>query len=192
MTACASTKIAAPSTNVKRTSPEWQTPRDEQELIRWAATLDQLHVPLIPQPGKPEWTYLLHLTFRFQIPRHHAMTAGQRLVRWTSAWRTQADTQGARLFRLLLWSVEEHKSGTVHAHALSVTTPAVSAKHCARCSERVSSLRPLWRQLKESWFIHNGIARVEPYKPYLKFGAERYVLKYVLKPTCLDWGIELQ
>jgi hypothetical protein len=121
------------------------------------------------------------------IPSRHAMTAGQRLMRWAAAW--SAGPRG-KWFRSMLWSAEEHKSGAVHCHALLVTTRAVSPTHCDRCRARVSGLHADWRKLKESWFIHNGLARVYPYNPAFAFGAERYVLKYVLKPTCLDWGFE--
>jgi len=32
--------------------------------------------------------------------------------------------------------------------------------------------------------------RAYPYDPKLTYGAEAYVTKYILKETCLDWGIE--
>ena len=48
----------------------------------------------------------------------------------------------------------------------------------------------MWRRLKESWFLHHGIARIHPYDPEYKFGAERYVMKYILDDKCLDWGLE--
>lgn len=62
-------------------------------------------------------------------------------------------------------------------------------RHCKRCQRRVSSLRTDWRKLKESWFIHNGLGRFYPYDPKLTCGAVGYVLKYILKETCLDWGV---
>lgn len=166
-----------------------QKQTDRQELIAWAGQLDKQRNPLLPRQG--EWTFFLTMTFRNSIPRHHAMSAGRNLLRWCSAWRTECPGgKGSKLFRLLLWSAEEHQTGAVHLHALSVTTPAVSPTHCRRCHEKVSSLSNVWRKLKESWFHHYGISRVYPYNPALRFGAERYVVKYVLAETCLDWGVQ--
>jgi len=89
----------------------------------------------------------------------------------------------------LLWSAEEHATGNVHLHALSVTTPAVWLLHAKKSPGIESSSRD-WSVLKENWYAKWGIARIFPYDPRLKFGAERYVTKYVLAETCLDWGIE--
>ena len=187
-------------------SPDWKIPRERQELLAWAENLDR-SVSTIRTDGVSKqtllpigamdstlvapdvWTFFLSLTFRHSIPGHLAMNAGQRLVRWCSAWRPAS---GARtpLFRLLLWSAEGHVTGNVHLHALSVTTPAVSPTHCRRCRDKVSSLFASWQKLKESWFLHHGIARIRPYNPSLNFGAARYVTKYVLDESCLDWGVE--
>jgi len=137
----------------------------------------------------PPWTWFMTMTFRPPgLPPHLAMSAGQRLTRWCSAWRTFRGGREETLFRCLLWSAEEHKTGLVHLHALSVTTPGALPTHCPRCHE--SSANPLWKTLKESWWQHWGISRVFPYNPKLAFGAEAYVTKYILKPTCLDWGLE--
>lgn len=166
-----------------------QKQTDRQTVIAWASQLDKKRTPLLTDQG--EWTFFLTMTFRKPIPRHHALTAGRHFVRWCSAWRTGSPgAKRTKVFRLLLWSVEEHQTGNVHLHALSVTTLAVSPTHCRRCQDRVSSHPDLWRQLKESWFLHYGISRVYPYDRNLRFGAERYVTKYVLAETCLDWGIE--
>lgn len=122
------------------------------------------------------------------IPTHHAMSAGPILLRWCSRWQSVAFSP---TFRLLLWSAEAHSMGNVHLHALSVCTPGALQRHCPRCQD-VSSRRdkPDWWHLKESWWMHYGKAVVRPYDPSLKFGAERYVTKYVLDENCLDWGLE--
>ena len=148
------------------------------------------------------WSFLMHLTFRNPIPNHHAMTAGAHLNFWCSGWRT---LQKDCMFRLLLWSAESHILGNVHLHALSVCTPLDFAEHmrlrrsrgreswsreCGPCSQRAVAEGPDWRRLKESWYVHHGIARVYPFDPRFRFGAERYVVKYILDEKCLDWGVE--
>ena len=160
---------------------------DLDALRVWAGSLDQGLTPLMPE--NLPWTFFLTLTFRHSIPAHHAITAGQRLTSWCSRW-VGRERGRSGLFKLLLWSAESHSTGAVHLHALSVTTPAASLKHCSRCQPRISSLREPWRKLKESWFQHHGIARVRPYDARLRFGAERYVIKYILHEACLDWGVE--
>ena len=184
-TAGLSPALPVPVTTTKA-GPDWKSTRERQQLLTWASELDRSLTPLTP--GNLQWTFFLTLTFRYPIPTHLAMNAGQKLHRWSSAWRVAL---GARtpFFRLLLWSAEGHATGNVHLHALSVTTPAVSPRHCRRCRGIVSSHRELWRKLKESWFLHYGIARIRPYDPSLNFGAARYITKYVLDESCLDWGI---
>jgi hypothetical protein len=39
----------------------------------------------------------------------------------------------------------------------------------------------MWRILKESWYAHNGIARVFPYDPTRGGGVAAYVAKYMYK-----------
>lgn len=153
--------------------------RTKSRGIEWFAKLDrQLQM---------EWTYFHTHTFRPQrsIPRHKYLTAGPRLIRWCSGWSTLT---GAHKFRLLLWSAEEHKSGLVHLHALSACSPDPLQRHCDECLTTLR-LSPEWRTLKESWWLHWGKAKIEPYNPALRFGAERYVTKYVLDEQCLDWGV---
>lgn len=158
-------------------------------LTEWAASLDR------------EWSLFMTMTFRRDVPRHHAMTAGSRFVRWCSAWRDPV--LGTPLFRCLLWSAEEHLTGSVHLHAISACTPLTSVEHMRRSSRPDASFPrprpcrtcagvtdgPLWRRLKESWFAHWGIARIYPYDPQYRLGAERYVIKYILDEKCLDWGV---
>ena len=129
------------------------------------------------------------------------MNAGANFVRWSSGWLDPVLGRG--LFRLSLWSAESHLTGDVHLHAISACTPLTSVEHttpwtrrgsssrrrsCATCGE-VATDGPLWRRLKESWYAHHGIARIYPYDPAYRLGAEGYVLKYILKETCLDWGV---
>lgn len=155
-------------------------------MLLWAQGLDQTATPLLPtQQG---WTWFLTSTFRHPIPPHHALTASRRLTTWSKAWHGTSSARGST-FRLLLWSAESHKSGNVHLHALSVCTPGAFLKHCPRCQDRVSSLRTDWRKLKESLYIHHGLARVYRYDPTLTCGAVGYVLKYILSRNCLDWGV---
>lgn len=164
------------------TSPHWKVPRERQEMIAWASNLDRNLTPLIPD--NQGWTFFETLTFRNAIPPHHAMSAARLMWRWKSAWRQS----GVGLFRLLLWSAEGHVTGNVHLHALSVCTPGASPRHCRRCrSSEVYA--ETWRRLKESWYIHYGIARIYPYDPTLRTGAAGYVAKYVLDENCLDWGV---
>lgn len=175
-----------PDTGVSLWTPEAKRNLyDRQEMISWACQLDSQVVK-----GR-SWTFLMHMTFRNPIPRHHALTAGQHFRRWCSGWRWgSVGGKPIKAFHLLLWSAEEHQTGAVHLHALSVTTLGVSPKHCPRCQGRVSSQSTNWRKLKEAWFKHFGIARIFPYDPKYQFGAERYVTKYVLDESCLDWGVE--
>lgn len=142
-----------------------------------------------------QWTHFHTHTFRSAIPRHHAMTAGRKFTRWCSEWQSTAP--GRRpwpLFRLLLWSAEEHKSGFVHIHALSALSPGQYLRRSNRPNRNHDwsdlGISPLWRILKEDWYGKFGIARIFPYDPQFKFGAERYVTKYVLDENCLDWGLE--
>lgn len=206
---------SARSMDSKQGSPEWRIPRAQQELVTWASSLDRIAdageclpgargdtktVP--PAYARTGWSFLMHLTFRNPIPNHHAMTAGAHLNSWCSGWRTPAKDCA---FRLLLWSAESHILGNVHLHALSVCTPLDFAEHmrlrrsrgreswsreCGPCSQRAVAEGPDWRRLKESWYVHHGIARVFPFDPRYRFGAERYVTKYILDEKCLDWGIE--
>lgn len=164
--------------------------------------------PLLPVDPSWQWTHLMHLTFRYPIPRHHPLTGGASFVRWLSGWRESgASGPGAPLCRISLWCAEEHASGNAHIHALSAFTLGALSKHCVPRAQAASSNRwrvcpgcdaqvstsegPLWRRLKEAWFYHNGIARVYDYDPSYAFGAERYVLKYILDDTrrVLDWGV---
>lgn len=167
---------------------QWVGQRDA--LVEWASALDR------------EWSLFLTLTFRpdRKVPPHHALTAGQRFVRWCSAWRDPI--LGRPLFRCSLWSAESHLTGDVHLHAISACTPLTSVEHmrepptrgvssprpCRVCSHLTSDA-PLWRRLKESWFAHYGIARIYPYDARYRLGAEGYVVKYVLDEKCLDWGV---
>lgn len=182
----------APTPKGKARGPEWRGPRQRQALVEWAKTLT------------PEWTFLHHHTFRTPIPPYHAMSAGAALNRWCSGLLPTA-TAGRSIFRLLLWSAEGHLTGNVHLHALSVCTPVTSFVHmqprprpsndaarrrCCGCDQRAISEGPMWRRLKESWYHHHGIARIHPYDPKYAFGAERYVIKYILDERCLDWGVE--
>lgn len=150
--------------------------------------------------GRP-WTHLVHWTFRRDMPVRHALSASQRFRRWCWAW---CATDGVRTIRLLLWSVERTSRDAVHGHALWVHTGRVCVGHSRATSRRellgpcsnrrcrrAMRLEPAWRRFKESWYAHAGIMRCEPYKPALKFGAERYVLKYVMDEKCLDWGLEV-
>lgn len=168
---------------------QWVGQRDA--LVGWAASLDR------------EWSLFLTLTFRPEkrVPQHHAITAGQRFVRWCSAWRDPI--LGVPLFRCSLWSAESHLTGDVHIHAISACTPLTSVAHMRTSRETVASSGPrscrvcdrgalddpLWLRLKESWFAHYGIARIYPYDAKYRFGAEGYVVKYVLDEKCLDWGV---
>lgn len=170
-------------------------------MIEWASQLDA-------KTGD-QWTYFMTMTFgpsRKQmhptmrgsdgwkaarlwpgtLPRHHAMSAGARFLGWLSRWRRCVPTESP--WQLVLWSAEEHLSGNVHIHALSVCTPEVLWWHCREC-RRALSRSPNWRVLKESWWTHYGKAQVRPYDPAYRFGAERYVTKYVLGDKNLDWGI---
>lgn len=168
-------------------------------LLSWAAKLD------------PTWSFVVTLTFRHAIPSRNALTAGLKFARWASGWRNPVLQRG--LFRCSLWSAEGHLTGNVHIHALSACTPLASVEHmrstrpqasrpwrsCLTCesSRALGGVnpddspgeQPLWRRLKESWFVHHGIARVYPYNPTLRFGAERYITKYILDEKCLDWGV---
>lgn len=188
----AGSRVAPPTPEEKQRAPDYRVPRDRQEVIRWASTLDSQSTPLVP--GNLRWTHFLTLTFARSIPTHHAHHAGRLLNRWLTGWRG-CECQGARgfrLFRFTLWSAEGHLTGNVHLHALSVISPAPSVTHCRRChivASSVSRSWPLWKLLKESWFIHHGIARVFPYDERLTCGAEGYVTKYVLDEKCLDWGV---
>lgn len=170
--------------------------RSRHELIQWAAQLDRT--------CQGNWSYFLTMTFgrreipkgsgKFRgssIPKHHALSAGPKLVRWCSRWTTVGllDSPSARSFRLLLWSAESHASGDVHLHALSVNTQKVLQRHCDSCASALR-LSPDWKIMKESWWLHHGRCTVFPYDPALNMGAERYVTKYVLDESCLDWGIE--
>lgn len=172
---------------------------DRQALVTWAAALDT------------EWSLFQTHTFRHPIPARNAMNAGASYVRWCIRWCDPV--LHTPLFRLSLWSAESHATGNVHVHAISVCTPLTCIEHysrrpsdvekssgrvrpCRVCSgdtssdaEAASRNRPLWWQLKESWYAHHGIARVYPYDRNYKLGAEGYVMKYILDDRCLDWGI---
>lgn len=155
-----------------------QAVRNRTESVDWFAKLDR--------QMKGQWSYFLTMTFREAIPRHLSHIASSKLISFCSAWATLS---GGKHFKFLLWSAEEHMTGSVHLHALSVNSREPIQRHCEKCL-RALSCGPEWKILKESWFMHHGIARVFPYKPELRFGAERYVTKYVLDEKCLDWGIE--
>lgn len=159
-------------------------------LVGWATRLDTA------------WTHFLTLTFRKPIPSHLAMNAGASYVRWVSGWRDSV--LRTLLCRCSLWSVEGHSTGNAHVHALLACTQLTSFEHmtersprdgfsrhraCRTCGGPGKSEEPLWHRLKESWFKHYGIARVYPYDPTLRMGAEGYVVKYVLDEKCLDWGV---
>lgn len=164
------------------------TPEAKEQLARhhtgieWFAQLDRAH--------QRPWTMFATMTFRPEasLPRHRALEAGRRFTLWLSAWRG-ALARGGRVIRLALWSAEEHKSGNVHLHALWAHFPGQSVKHCNRCLSLLTPTEPDWRVFKDSWFIHWGIGRFYPYNEKLRFGAERYVTKYVLAENCLDWGV---
>lgn len=148
--------------------------------IAWFATLDK----------QSPWTMFTTMTFRpeSRVPRHHAATAGLRFQSWLSRWRSGWHLKPS-VHQLVLWSAEEHKSGDVHLHALWAHTRGRSQLHCARCKSQLSDEEPDWRVFKDSWFIHWGIGRFYPYDEKMRFGAERYVVKYILDERCLDWGI---
>lgn len=156
-------------------------------ILRWAQGLEKDLTPLLPRSNG--WSYFGTMTFRRGIPSYHALSASARLLTWCSRWRVAAPRTAKPLFRLLLWSAEGHASGNVHLHALSACIHSMSPAHCGRCTGSSSPHDPPWRILKESWYTHHGIARVRPYDAQLGGGAEGYVLKYVLKETCLDWGV---
>jgi len=138
----------------------------------------------------PSWTWFLTATYRKAIKPHLAHIAGKRFVTWCSAWRAFLGGRETGVFRLLLWSAESHMTGDVHVHALSVCTPLDYATHCPNCQGRIESSRKEYQKLKESHWLDHGKMVARRYDPALKFGAEQYVTKYILKPTCLDWGIE--
>jgi len=158
-------------------------------LVEWAEKLSS------------QWDLFLTLTFRDPLPKHHALSAGRRFVRWCSGWRDPV--LGTALFRCSLWSAEEHATGNVHLHAISACTPLTSVDHTTPSPKRgessarrtcrtcryVATDGPLWRRLKESWFKHYGIARIYPYDPTYRLGAQGYVVKYILDEKCLDWGV---
>jgi len=164
-------------------------------LTTWATDPRRL---TILQKTEPEWTWFLTATFGKHpdgtgspaIPPHRAMDAGAKFVRWCSEWSTFQGGRTIRAFRLLLWAAESHLTGDVHIHALSVCTPLVYATHCKRCNPRVAYCTHEYQQLKESHWIHHGKMVARRYNPALKFGAEQYVTKYILKESCLDWGLE--
>lgn len=152
------------------------TDSEHRTILAWAAKLK----------GK-EWTIFGTFTFRRPIPARHAVSA----VRlWTSWLRRMSGTGGEASCRCALWSAEAHVNGNVHIHALLEFTPSAYWTHCEECAASFHPKGPFWRVMKESWYFHRGIARCTPYNPALCFGAERYVVKYVLKENCLDWGVE--
>lgn len=159
--------------------------RARDKMVEWASRLDRMI-----SRGSSSWTYFHTHTFRpdKSLQRHQALSAGPRLVSWCAKWASTL--VGSVPFRLLLWSAEEHQTGLVHLHALSVVMVKALQRHCDSCSKTLA-LSPEWRMLKESWWVHWGKAMIRPYDPSLKFGAERYVTKYVLDEKCLDWGIEI-
>lgn len=181
----ASTGRSVATTRGRIASLEWGDIRTE--VCRWAHEL-----ATDPLTSEERWTYFLTLTWRKPLPLHHATSAGRLLTRWLQGWRESRSARkpasSQKTTRCLLWSAEGASTTHVHAHALLVSTPGVFNWHCKRC-ERASKLSPEWRRLKESWYCHYGIARIEPYKPALRFGAERYVLKYILSESVLDWGV---
>lgn len=170
-------------------------------LLTWASSL-----PVT-------WTYYVTLTFRRATT---SMNAVMKLRSWLSSFMTPTPVGPRRWsVKRILYSVEPHKTGNAHIHALLVTSRSPYAGHCKRCShspgscDRVSIrvvnpktgvlekktlyhgskvTDPEWKQLNESWACHFGWARFEPYNPELRFGALQYVLKYVLSENMLDWG----
>lgn len=160
--------------------------------MTWAAGLDgKMMMPpqgsLLNEPMPRRWTWFATLTFRKPTPMHRAHCAWDRLRRWLSslAWFPLEDSPCS----LLLWSVEPHETGNAHIHALLAHTHETSVAHCARCR---NADRRLWKRLNESWYKHHGIARFRPYDSGLAFGAERYVVKYVLDNRWgdqVDWGV---
>lgn len=134
------------------------------------------------------WKWFATMTFRANLPMHRAHIAWERLRVWlsTPAWRNQG---GRAPFTRLLWCVEPHETGYAHIHALLASTQTVYSRHCRRCG--IKDQRS-FKQFNESWFYHHGIARFRPYDPSLRFGALRYIVKYVLDERRGDdvvWGI---
>jgi hypothetical protein len=167
----------------------------QRQTVEWAATL------------QVRWTYYATMTFRRpQTPEDAVM----KLRSWIACFQT------ARPFvREILYSVEPHKTGAAHIHALLATSPSPFARHCPRCDHAQNSSchrvklskvdedgevvrysaphgstkwDPEWRRLNESWFCHFGLARFRQYDAGLKFGAVAYVLKYLFKSDLMEWG----
>lgn len=172
-------------------------------LLHWAASLED------------SWSLYATMTFRRPTRTTNAV---MKLRSWLSPFMTgTAANRRALSVRRILYSVEPHKSGNAHIHALLEISPGPFLGHCKRCAhspgscDRVRatvvdrktgipreqvlrhgawSTDALWKQLNESWACHFGWARFEPYQASLKFGALQYVLKYILSEEMLDWGYE--
>jgi len=198
--------VSTPDASRKKTLPSTADALSAQSGLPWTReavenlTARQVLTTWITDPSRlnrvlemgEQWTWFQMQTFRLPIQSHNALTAGLRYTRWLSRWRCVSGGRERNPFRLVLWSAESHASGDVHCHALSVCTPLVLPTHCRRCQPILSSYpsdTPDWRVLKESAWRDIGKATFRPYDPTLRFGAEAYVTKYVMKPTCLDWGV---
>lgn len=152
------------------------------------------------------------MTFTFRDPTCSATLAADRFRSWLSRWRRVGSSAGASPqgwrspVSRILWCVETQLRGTAHIHALGVRGTSTLTTHCKKCSRRTvfdvtsglsRSVRafdpdwPVWRNLKESWFCHWGIARIFPFDPLRAGGVLGYLTKYMFKSTgeSPEWGM---
>jgi len=135
---------------------------------------------------KQPWKWDLFATFTFRTPTSRDLTARSRLNSWLSRF---AEVPLLNPVRWCLWSAERHSTGNVHIHALLECTGNTSWQHCKRCNHVFAHGRPLWSALKESWYVHHGIARVYPFDPTRQIGGVNYVVWYILSEESVDWDL---
>jgi len=128
------------------------------------------------------------ITLTFRNPDVHTLTAMGSLRCWLQRWaiaqRLNSGCQEARPpISRLVWCAETQSRGTAHIHALGDKAAEISGPHCARCwnAKGWNSTWSQWQILKESWYVHHGIARIYPYDESRGGGVAGYVAKYMYK-----------
>lgn len=140
----------------------------------------------------PDWW----MTLTFRNPATRNDTAAAALRCWLSLWRAKVRSDTGRhpapspLSRLF-WCAETQSRGTAHIHALSVTGVDQPTPHCRRCFQQMGYNQswPLWLRMKESWFVHHGIARIYPFDCTRVAGVVAYIVKYMWKTADPEWGL---
>jgi hypothetical protein len=142
--------------------------------------------------GRPDYW----MTFTFRNAKTTAIGATEALRSWLSCWgRRQRSSLAGRSacqpISQLIWCVEMQLRGTAHIHALGVSGAPISGAHCVHCYSRTAwnPNWPTWRILKESWYVHSGIARIFPYDDARGGGVAAYVAKYMYKGPDSQHGL---